>query len=141
MSLASRRLSEHRSALDPQWPCLGGSLRPGWDPDGWTVDQAARVRLLLATGRRRHAGARWLDQLCATADADELVAFCRGLPLYHAERHRLRAAAGLRNAEGGVRLPLLITNPYPVEQLPRTPEPDGAEGDLRGQRVAPHRRP
>ncbi|MFO1272165.1 MAG: EboA domain-containing protein [Rubrivivax sp.] len=119
VSLASRRLGKAPLALDPHGRAWAESLRPGWDPEGWTVDQAARVRLLLATGGDADTLVRRLDQLCATADVDELVAFYRGLPLYpHAERHRLRAAEGLRSNMKVVFEAVAHRNPYPAEQLP-----------------------
>ncbi len=58
------------------------AARAGWDPRGWSADQAARVRLVLALENDAARLARCLDQLCITADVSELAAFYRGLPLY-----------------------------------------------------------
>jgi hypothetical protein len=118
VSLASRRLGKAALALDAQELAQAARLREGWDPSGWTVDQAARILLLLVTGSDGGAFARRLDPLCATADVDELVAFYRGLPLYpDAPRHRARAAEGLRSNMLVVYQAVAHANPYPAEQL------------------------
>lgn len=119
VSLASRKVGKAPLALDAHGRAWADSLRPGWDPADWTVDQAARVRLLLAAGGDTDTFVRRLDQLCATADVDELVAFYRGLPLYpDAARHRLRAAEGLRSNMKVVFEAVAHRNPYPADQLP-----------------------
>ncbi|MBK9359911.1 MAG: EboA domain-containing protein [Rubrivivax sp.] len=118
VSLVSRRLG--KAALAPGAAALAEAdqARPGWDPSTWTLDQAARVLLLLAGGRDADGFVHRLDQLCATADLDELVAFHRGLPLYpFAERHRQRAAEGLRSNMRPVFEAVAHRNPYPGEQL------------------------
>ncbi len=123
VSLVSRKLGKAPLALDAMALAMATQIRTGWDPADWTVDQAARVLLLLAA----HTGSdtdsqdfvRRLDQLCATADVDELVAFYRGLPLYpDAPRHRLRAAEGVRSNMRVVFEAVAHHNPYPAEQLP-----------------------
>ena len=92
--------------------------RAGWDPSGWSVDQAGRVLLLLAGGSEGSAFALRLDQLCATADIAELVAFYRGLPLYpDPSRHVLRAAEGVRTSMKPVFEAVAHRNPYPSEQF------------------------
>jgi hypothetical protein len=118
VSLAARRLG--KLALRPQAAELEAAhtLRPGWDPRGWTLDQAARIGLLLAAERGADDFTRRLDALCATADVDELVAFYRGLPLYpDAPRHRMRAAEGVRSNMKVVFEAVVHHNPYPSEQF------------------------
>ena len=101
-------------------PEPAAKARPGWDPSNWTVDQAARIRLLLAATAGSDTFVRRLDQLCATADVDELVAFYRGLPIYpDPPQHRLRAAEGLRTNMKVVFEAVAHRNPYPSEQLPQ----------------------
>ena len=58
------------------------AARPGWDPSDWSVDQAARILLLLAGGGTGDAFTHRLRQLFITADIGETIAFYRGLPLY-----------------------------------------------------------
>ena len=59
------------------------ALRPGLDLSDWSIDQLVRVALMAAS----HAGddaafAARFDSFCATAEINELVALCRGLPVY-----------------------------------------------------------
>lgn len=118
ISLASRKLGKAPLALDAAALASAEMARPGWDPSSWTLDQAGRVRLLLATAGDSDTFVRRLDQLCATADVDELVAFYRGLPVYpDAPRHRMRAAEGLRTNMKRVFEAVAHGNPYPAEQL------------------------
>lgn len=118
ISLVSRKLGKAPLALDAAALACAEQARPGWNPSSWTLDQAGRVRLLLATAGDSDSFVRRLDQLCATADVDELVAFYRGLPLYpDAPRHRLRAAEGLRSNMKVVFEAVAHGNPYPAEQL------------------------
>jgi hypothetical protein len=118
ISLVSRKLGKASLALGPEELAAACAARAGWDPSNWTVDQAARVRLLLATGGDAGAFSRRLDQLCATADIGELVAFYRGLPLYpHASAHRQRAAEGVRSNMVVVFEAVAHRNPYPAEQF------------------------
>jgi hypothetical protein len=119
VSLVSRKLGKAPLALDAAERAAAAAARPGWDASPWTVDQAARVLLLLATGADGEVFVTRLDQLCATADVDELVAFYRGLPLYpDAPRHRARAAEGVRSNMKVVFEAVVHHNPYPAEQLP-----------------------
>ena len=47
--------------------------RAHWDPTGWSLDQAARLALLLATDDGDEAAfARRVDSLCQTGDVGEL---------------------------------------------------------------------
>jgi hypothetical protein len=118
VSLVSRKLGKASLALSAAEVAMAEDARPGWNPEMWTVDQAARIRLLLAAGTDGDQFVRRLDQLCATADVDELVAFYRGLPLYpDASRHRARAAEGVRSNMKVVFEAVAHRNPYPAEQL------------------------
>ena len=119
VSLVSRKLGKAPLALDATALALADQARPGWDPSRWTVDQAARIRLLLASATDSDSFVRRLDQLCATADLDELVAFYQGLPLYpDPPRHRSRAAEGVRTNMRVVFEAVVHRNPYAAEQLP-----------------------
>lgn len=119
ISLVTRKLGKAPLALDAAACSQATLARPGWDPSHWTVEQAARVLLLLAAATDGDTFVRRLDQLCATADVDELVAFYRGLPVYpDPARHRQRAAEGLRSNMLVVFQAVAHHNPYPAEQLP-----------------------
>jgi len=118
VSLVSRKLGKADLALDAAALAMAEQARPGWNPASWTLDQAGRIRLLLAAAVDSDTFVRRLDQLCATADVDELVAFYRGLPLYpDPPRHRLRAAEGVRSNMKLVFEAVAHHNPYPAEQL------------------------
>ena len=109
-----------RQLLSPTDAELGAATasRPGWDPRDWTLDQAARVRLLLASTGDGAVMSRRLDTLCSAADVGELVAFYRGLPLYpDPPRHALRAAEGVRSNMRVVFEAVAHRNPYPAEHF------------------------
>ncbi len=116
--LVPRKLGKADLALTAEELRAAQGARAGWDPELWSVDQAARIALLLATQGDADAFVRRLDLLCATADVAELVALYRGLPLYPwPERHRLRAAEGVRTNMKAVFEAVAHANPYPAEQL------------------------
>ena len=121
-SLVPRKCGKGVLGLGPAELAAAGTARPGWKPASLTIDQAARIYLLLAAGGDADAFCRRLDQLCATADVAELVVLYRGLPLYpYAERHRLRAAEGVRTNMRSVFEAVAHDNPYPAEQLDEGP--------------------
>jgi len=92
--------------------------RSGWRPDGWSVDQAARLVIMLSATNDAADFSRRLDQLCITADVRELITFCRGLPLYpEQDRYLARAGEGLRSNIKAVFEGVAHHNPYPFEQL------------------------
>ncbi len=94
------------------------AARPGWDPRGWSIDQAARILILLHAGG---AGARFaarFGQLCRTADVAEGTAFYRGLPLYpDPALLEAQAAEGTRSNMRAVFEAVAHRNPYPREQF------------------------
>jgi hypothetical protein len=118
VSLVPRKIGKADLALSVTELGQATAARPGWDPRDWSLDQAARVYLLLAAATDGPTFSRRLDQLCATADVGELVAFYRGLPLYPDQpRHVLRAAEGVRTNMKAVFQAVAHRNPYPSEQL------------------------
>lgn len=118
-SLAPRRTGKQDLALSAADLEDARHVRPGWQPAGWRVDEAARLALLLAAGADGETFSRRLDQLCATADVDELVTLYKGLPLYpDPARHHSRAAEGIRTNMKSVFEAVAHRNPYPMEQLP-----------------------
>lgn len=118
VSLVSRKIGKADLTLSAVELGHATAARPGWDPREWSLDQAARVYLLLVAGSDGATFSRRLDQLCATADVGELVAFYRGLPLYPDQpRHVMRAAEGVRTNMKAVFLAVAHRNPYPSEHL------------------------
>jgi hypothetical protein len=92
--------------------------RPGWDPRGWSVDQAARILTLLHAGGTGAKFAARFGQLCRTADVAEAIAFYRGLPLYpDPELLEAQAAEGTRTNMRAVFEAVAHRSPYPSEQF------------------------
>lgn len=122
ISLVSRKIGKSDLALTQAELAQAAAVRPGWDPRDWSLDQAARIYLLLAPDSDGPAFSRRLDQLFITADIAEQVAFYSGLPLYPDQpRHALRAAEGVRTNMKAVFQAVAHRNPYPAEQLPEAP--------------------
>jgi hypothetical protein len=118
ISLVQRRIGKADLILSAADAEAAEAARPGWHPAGWSLDQAARVFLLLAAGGSPERFAARLEQLFATADVGELIAFYRGLPLYPEQpRYVERAAEGLRTNMKAVFEAVAHNNPYPVEQF------------------------
>ncbi|MEL7210408.1 MAG: EboA domain-containing protein, partial [Actinomycetota bacterium] len=93
------------------------ATRPGWDPRGWSIDQAARIALILATavGEPEAFDARF-DVICRTADVAEQIACGRGLALLPNPGARLALAGDLvRTNIRPVFESIAHRNPYPVE--------------------------
>lgn len=122
VGLAPRKLGKADLHLDAAELAAADALRPGWWPGGWTVDQAARVLLLLSAPGDAGRLADRLEQLCITSDVGEAMALYRGLPLYpEPERYVARAAEGLRTNMKGVFESVAHHNPYPSRHLPEGP--------------------
>lgn len=118
IGLAPRKLGKADLLLNTNDLTAAGAARPGWDPMGWSVDQAARVALLLAAARDEEGFPGKLEQLCNTADVRELIAFYQGLPLYpNPEMYVARAGEGARTNMKAVFEAVAHHNPYPAEQF------------------------
>jgi hypothetical protein len=119
VSLVTRKVGKADLALSETDLREANAARPGWDPRGWSADQAARVLLVLAFQEDPSRFARVLELLCNSADVSELVAFYRGLPLYPDQpRYIARAAEGLRTNIKAAFEAIALRNPYPSEQFP-----------------------
>jgi hypothetical protein len=118
ISLVHRRLGKADLVLSAADIAAADAARPGWRPAGWSLDQAARVFLLLAAGGPPARFAERLEQLFATADVGETIAFYRGLPLYPDQaRYVERAAEGVRTNMKAVFESVAHNNPYLAEQF------------------------
>jgi hypothetical protein len=118
ISLVHRRIGKADLALSAADIAAADAARPGWRPAGWSLDQAARVFLLLAAGGSPARFAERLEQLFATADISELIAFYRGLPLYPDQaRYVERAAEGVRTNMKAVFEAVAHNSPYLAEQF------------------------
>ncbi|CAN5665690.1 hypothetical protein BH23PSE1_BH23PSE1_14040 [soil metagenome] len=118
VSFVQRKLGKADLALTPEDRAAAETARPGWDPSDWSVDQAARVLLLLRAGGTGDAFAAQLRTLFSTADVAETIAFLRGLPLYpDPERHVMRAREGARSNMRPVFEAVAHRSPYPMERF------------------------
>jgi len=108
-----RKLGKADLALDNADRAAADAARPDWRVDGWSLDGAARV-LTLLTWRGERPFAETFKQLRRTADARELVAFYRGLPVYPEPASlEAEAAEGLRTNMRAVFEAIAHENPYP----------------------------
>jgi hypothetical protein len=117
IGLAPRRLGKADLALPVADLARAEALRPGLDLGDWSIDQLARVALMAAS----HAGddaafAARFDGFCATAEINELIALCRGLPVYpNAALIEPRAREAVRSGMKPVFEAVAHRNPYPRE--------------------------
>jgi hypothetical protein len=116
LGLAPRRLGKVDLDLSDADLEAAERARPGWDPRGWSVDQAARILILLHAGGAQFATR--FAQLCRTADVAEAIALYRGVPLYPApELLEAQAAEGTRTNMRAVFEAVAHRSPYPKEQF------------------------
>lgn len=118
IGMAPRRLGKDDLALSGSDLEQAHAARTAWDPSGLSVDEAARIVVLLHAGGDGERFAGRFKQLCRTADVGELVAFYRGLPLYPGpELLESQAGEAARTNMKGVFEALAHRNPYPREQF------------------------
>jgi len=118
LGLVPRKLGKADLELSADDLSAAGRARPSWDPRGWSVDQAARILILLHAGGTGETFAKRLVQLCRTADVAEAIAFYRGLPLYpDPQLLEAQAAEGTRTNMRAVFEAVAHRNPYPKEQF------------------------
>ena len=117
LGLAPRRLGKADLALSEADLTAADAAHPGWAPEGWSIDGAARVLALLSGARNRAFSERFKD-LRRTADMAELIAFYRGLPLYpDPETLDFEVGEGLRSNIKAVFEAIAHNNPYPRDHF------------------------
>jgi hypothetical protein len=118
LGLVPRKLGKADLELSPADLEAAGKARLGWDLRGWSVDQAARILILLHAGGTGARFAARLGQLCRTADVAEAIAFYRGLPLYpDPPLLEGQAGEGTRTNMRAVFEAVAHRSPYPREQF------------------------
>jgi hypothetical protein len=118
LGMAPRKLGKADLVLRDSDLAQADAARPGWDPRGWSVDEAARILILLRSGGRGERFAERFRQLCRTGDVAEQIAFYRGLPLYpDPELLEAQAGEGARTNMRAVFEAVAHRNPYPKEQF------------------------
>ena len=117
IGLVPRRLGKADLALPAAEQARAEALRPGLDLGDWSIDQLARVALMAASHFGDDAAfASRFDGFCATAEINELIALCRGLPVYPAPALiEPRAREAVRSGMKPVFEAVAHRNPYPCE--------------------------
>jgi hypothetical protein len=123
IGLAARKLGRADLALTPADAARTAALRPGFDARDWSVDQLARVAMMAASHDGDDAAfAARFDGFCATAEVNELIALCRGLPIYPGARLlEPRAREAVRSGMKPVFEAVAHRNPYPREAFAEDP--------------------
>jgi hypothetical protein len=118
VGLTPRRLGKADLALSPDDMARAAALRPGLDAGDWSLDQLARIAFMVAScaGTDETLFAARFDSFCATAELNELIALCRGLPVYPAgSLLEPRAREAVRSGMKPVFEAVAHRNPYPVD--------------------------
>jgi hypothetical protein len=117
IGLAPRRLGKADLALPKADLARADTLRAGLDLGDWSIDQLARVALMAAShGGDDPAFAARFDSFCTTAEINELIALCRGLPVYPSPNLiEPRAREAVRSGMKPVFEAVAHRNPYPRE--------------------------
>jgi hypothetical protein len=116
IGLAPRRLGKAGLSLGADDLARAAALRTGFDPSDWSVDQLARIALMVASYRDQASFAERFDRFCATAEINELIALCRGLAVYPAAALlEPRAREAIRSGIKPVFEAVAHRNPYPSE--------------------------
>jgi len=119
IGLVPRRLGKADLSLPEAELARAEALRPGLDPSDWSIDQLARIALMAASYAGDDAAfASRFDSFCATAEINELIALCRGLPVYpNAALIEPRAREAVRSGMKPVFEAVAHRNPYPRERF------------------------
>lgn len=118
-SAVPRYIDKHDLDLSAAERTAATEARTGWQPAGWSADQAGRTLIVLSLPHEdREAYLETLDRVFEHADVGESVALYQALPLLpYPEAHRDRAAEGLRSSMTAVFNAVALRNPYPAEQF------------------------
>jgi hypothetical protein len=117
IGLVPRRLGKADLSLGASELARAEALRPGLDLGDWSIDQLARVALMAASHAADDAAfASRFDSFCTTAEINELIALCRGLPVYPGPALiEPRAREAVRSGMKPVFEAVAHRNPYPRE--------------------------
>ncbi len=116
LGMIPRRLGKDDLELSETDLQAAETARPGWDPRGWSVDEAARILVLLATADGDFT--ERFTALCSSAEVGEAIALYRGLPLYpDPAALEDQAAEGLRTNMRAVFEAVAHRNPFPRERF------------------------
>ena len=116
-SLASRYSGKEPLDLSDDEESNAESLRTGWSPSYWSMDQLARTLLLLGLAERdKQKFLDKLDKLFVSADLGENIALYKSLPvLPYPDNLTDRAAEGIRTNITDVFNAVALRNPFPAD--------------------------
>ena len=116
-SLASRYSGKEQLDLSDDEESNAESLRTGWSPSYWSMDQLARTLLLLGLAERdKQEFLDKLDKLFVSADLGENIALYKSLPvLPYPDNLTDRAAEGIRTNITDVFNAVALRNPFPAD--------------------------
>jgi hypothetical protein len=117
IGLAGRRIAHAQLSLSAAGLAVAQVLRPRWQPDTWSAEEAARVAIWLATWRGdEERFADLVDRLCATGELNEHVACLKGFAVFPAPGRLLtRARSAVRSSAQPVFEAMACHNPYPTD--------------------------
>ena len=117
IGLTPRRLGKADLSLPKDELARADKWRAGLDLSDWSIDQLARVALMAASHNGDDAAfAARFDSFCTTAEINELIALCRGLPVYpNPNLIEPRAREAVRSGMKPVFEAVAHRNPYPRE--------------------------
>ena len=118
LGMIPRRLGKGNLGLSKEDLERADGIRPGWNPQNWSVEVAARVVTLLTTFDGRGDFAASFVDLCRGADVGERIAYYSGLPLYpEPQALNDQVAEGLRTNMRSEFEAIAHHNPFPFEQF------------------------
>lgn len=113
-SASVRQVGKDPLNLDAAALQAAGEAVEGWNPSDWSLDQSARIFLLLQLPKGE-AATRMLLRMWQTADVGEAIALQKALPLLpEPEAYMPWAREGVRSNIKGVFDALILRNPYPA---------------------------
>lgn len=119
-STALRHAGKGPLELSPADLRAAEAVVEGWRPSDWTLDEAARIYLLLSLPAGA-GSAKIIDQMYETADVGEATALQKALPLLPIpELHLPRAREAVRSNIKLVFEAMALRNPYPARNFDDT---------------------
>lgn len=118
LALAARKAGKAALALTPSEMEQARTIRPGWDPSGWSLDSAAQILLLLGRARAESDFGETFQRLCQSADLGQSIALYRGLPLYGPSAALdWQIGEGLRSSIAAIFEAIAHHSPLPAEHF------------------------